>query len=182
MAKDDDPDAMANGRSIAERAADGDDGEPGEQAEIFPLGSIEGDAKTLKTLIRAGLPVTQTVAMGSAEVPISSGGLIDPDKEGMLLVTYEAAGYQPVPVREGERHEGKRVKSWKIRTHLRPIHVERIDGEAGVIEANFASLLDVDDKAAAALLDRLGARVKAKLADGKHPSRVAAAAGAGAST
>lgn len=170
MAEDDDP--MGAGGSISERAANGEGAEPDEeQPELFPQGSIEGDAKTLKTLIKAGLPVEQTVAMGSAEVPISSGGLIDPEKEGMLLVTYEAAGYKPVPVREGERHEGKRVKGWKIRTYLRPIHVERVNGEAGAIEANFAALLDADEAEAGALLDRLSARTSSKLNGGRHPAR-----------
>lgn len=165
-------DAAANGAaSIAQRAAD-DEPEP----ELFPMGSVEGDAKTLKTLIRAGQSVKQTVSIGRAEVPLTGTGLLDPDKEGMLLVSYEVAGYEPVPEREGERHEGKRVVGWKLRTNLRAIHVERVNGEEGAIEANFAALLDADEERAGALLDRLGARTAAKLAGGKHPSRVAASA------
>lgn len=145
-------------------------GDDGFTEELFPLGSIEGDSKTLKNLVKPGQKVEQTVSLMSAEVPISGGGLLDPEREGLLLVTYEAAGYTQVPVREGDRTVGKTVKSWKYRTQLRPIYVERVEGNAGDIEANFVLLSDADEAEAGALLDRLQARLREKLAAGKYPA------------
>lgn len=159
--------------SIEARAASGEHEEGDEpQGEMFPLGSIEGDAKTLKTLVKPGQKTEQTVSLMSAEVPISGGGLLDPEREGMLLVTYEPAGYTEVPVREGDRASGKRVKGWKFRTQLRPIYVERVEGEAGVLEANFAALAEGDARAAGALLDRMRARLTDAL-DGATPEATA---------
>jgi hypothetical protein len=74
------------------------DGEP--QAELFPAGSIEGDGYSLRSVGKAGEPVTEiTVAMTGGEVPMPKGsGLLDPHKEGMLLVTYECTdGGRPDP-------------------------------------------------------------------------------------
>jgi hypothetical protein len=86
-------------RSIEGRAANG---EGDDAPELFPLGSLEGDGVTLKTIVKPSEKVETTVAMMSAEVP-SSGGLLDPRREGMLLVTYELAQAPLVPKREGGR-------------------------------------------------------------------------------
>lgn len=158
MAADDDP--LGVGGSISARAANGEGTEDdGGEPELFPMGSLEGDAKTLKSLIRSGQAVKSTVSMTGAEVPVRSGGLLDPEKEGMLLVTFEVAHYTPVPVREGDRETGKRLTEWKIRQTVRPIHIERVDGEDGIIEANFAMLAEANPTAAGALLDRMRARL-----------------------
>lgn len=143
--------------SIEGRAANGENGGGEFEPELFPTGSIDGDAKTIKTLIRAGMPVKTTASLMSAEVP-TRGGLLDPERNGHLLVAFEVAKYEPIVEREGEPG-AKKVVGWKIRQHLRPVYVETIDGGAGEIEASFAALLDGDPKGAAALVDRLQGRV-----------------------
>jgi hypothetical protein len=143
------------GESISERAANGGD----EQDELFPLGSIEGGTKTLKTLIPAGSEVRSTVSMKSAEVP-ASGGIFDPGFEGKLLVTVVLGKVETVPLRE----EG-RVVRWKVRQVVEAVHVERVQaGGAGAIEASFGDLLAEDAKAAGKLLDKLKARAGNALA------------------
>jgi hypothetical protein len=146
-------------RSIEGRAANG---EGDDAPELFPLGSLEGDGVTLKTIVKPSEKVETTVAMMSAEVP-SSGGLLDPRREGMLLVTYELAQAPLVPKREGDRARGKQIVGWKIRQQVRPIFVEQVSGEAGALEANFAALLAEDPAKAGALLDRMRERAEAAL-------------------
>lgn len=171
MSDHDDEDFTENGkRTMAEMAAEDEDG----QMEAFPLGAVDGDGVALKSLIKAGHSVSTTVSLMTAEVPAPKGSLLNPDKEGMLLVTYEVAGYEPVPQREGDRHSGKNIRGWKIRQKLRPIYVERVEGNGAEIQANFALLQDADETAAGALLDTLKEMYAAKLAGGKHPSRVPA--------
>lgn len=133
-------------------------------AELFPLGSLEGDETTLGGLVQPGQPVEVTVSMGTAEVPSPRGGLLSPHKEHLLLVTCEHAGYTEVPKREGDRVNGKTVVGWKTRQSLRPIYVERVAGEAGTIEAAFVDLLKADEQQAAALLDRMRERADRALA------------------
>jgi hypothetical protein len=111
-----------NVRSIADRANGGEEGD-GEQEELFPLGTLEGDKKTLAQIIRKGLPVETTVSLMSAEVPLR-GGLPDPDKLHRALITAEVAKLTPVPVRE----DGK-IVSWKVRVSLRPTYVEAVEGQ-----------------------------------------------------
>jgi hypothetical protein len=147
--------------SIEGRAANGEAEQ--EAPELFPAGSLKGDGKSLKTLIKPGQAVKSTVSMMSAEVPISGGGLLDPDREGMVLVTYELAKLEPVPEREGDRGDRK-IVGWKVRQVVRPVYVEPVSGEAGTIEAAFAALVDASAKDAGALLDRLHARMSDALA------------------
>lgn len=147
--------------SITGRAANGEGDEP--EIELFPQGSVQGDGKSLKSLIKPGHSVQPTVSLMSAEVPISTGGLLDPEREGMLLVTYELAKLEPVPVREGDRGDRK-IVGWKIRQQLRPVYIEPVQGEAGTIEAAFAALADASPKDAGALLDRLHTRMSDVLA------------------
>jgi hypothetical protein len=93
----------------------------GEQAE-FPLGTIEGDAKTVKNLIKSGLPITVEASLTSAKVPMT-GGLADPDKAGRVMVSHEAAKYLLIPQREGEPGS-KKIVGWTIRCQLRSTYVE----------------------------------------------------------
>lgn len=133
------------------------DAEPA--AELFPVGSIEGDGFSHKTMVKAGMSTEITVAMTGGEVPIPNGtGLLDPAKEGMLLVTYEVADAgRAIPQREGERGD-KRIVGYKFRQTVRPVYIERVKGEEGVIEGHFAALLEAEPSRAGALLDRLNAR------------------------
>jgi hypothetical protein len=132
-------------------------------AELFPMGTIEGDEATLQTMIQPGDKVTHSVSMnGTSKVPMS-GGMLDIRKEHTLLVTCEVAYPIPVPDREGDRLTGKRITAWDVKQKLVPIYVERVKGEEGVIEAQFADLLRADENRAAALLDRLKGRVESAL-------------------
>jgi hypothetical protein len=134
-----------------------------EAAELFPIGSLEGDEATLQAMIQAGDKVTYSVTMnGTSKVPMS-GGMLDIRKEHTLLVTCEVAFPVPVPDREGDRMTGKRIVGWDVKQKLVPIYVERVKGEEGVIEAQFADLLRADEGRAAALLDRLKGRVESAL-------------------
>ena len=150
------------GQTIREMAEA--DAQQQDAAEMFPAGSLEGDETTLATLIKPGQPNEVTVSMGTAEVPSPRGGLLNPDREHLLLVTTEHAGYTEVPKREGDRVTGKTVVGWKTRQNLRPIYVEQVKGEAGAIEAAFADLLMSDASAAGALLDRMQARAEKAMA------------------
>jgi hypothetical protein len=145
--------------SIGERAARGEHeaGEP-EQEQLFPMGTVEGDGRNLKTLIRPNAPIRSTVSMRKAEVP-SAGGLFDPDRERMLLVTVEPSKIEHVPIRDGGR-----VKEWKQRQTLRPVYIEGTTSYgAAQIEAMFTALLADDPRDAGKLLDKLRGRVEAEL-------------------
>jgi hypothetical protein len=146
----DDPMEGQNGRSIEERAGDGDG-----QMEAFPMGAVDGDAKvTLRTLIRGGEPVSFTVSMRSAEVPLR-GGLVDPRKTVRLLVTCEAFdGGLPVPQRE----DGK-VVSWKVRQSLRPTYVEPVGPTDGDLLVHYhRELLASSPSEAAVVAERIAAQ------------------------
>lgn len=125
-AEDDRPDNVTplpgnGGRSVADRAEDGD-GE--DQEEMFPLGSLEGDPKkTLKNLIRAGLPIEYTVSLRSAEVPLR-GGLPDPDAFHRLFVNSVVEKVETVALREENK-----IVGWKVRAILRPIFVQQEDAQ-----------------------------------------------------
>jgi hypothetical protein len=141
--------------AAGDSSGEGREGDP--QTELFPDGSVEGDGYSLRSVGKAGEPVELiTVAMSGGEVPMPKGsGLLDPHKEGMLLVTYEPKdGGLPVPTREGDRGE-KKIVGWKVRQTVRPIYIERVKGEEGVIEGHFAALLEAEPGRAGALLDRL---------------------------
>jgi hypothetical protein len=143
--------------SVAERAKAGEHEEG--QDELFPMGSLDGDGKSLKTLIKAGSSVKATVKMRTAEVP-AKGGLLDPEGERTLVVTVRPGKVEAVPHHDGE---GK-VVDWTQRQSLDPVYVEAASSYgAGQIEAMFAALLADDPKAAGGLLDKLGGRVKAEL-------------------
>lgn len=137
------------------------DGPP--EDELFPLGTLPGDGVMLKTLIKPSHRVELTVSMMSAEIDAPKDqGLLDPDKEGLLLVTYEIANYHPTPIREGQPGD-KRLVGWKIRQAIRPIYHEPVRGEAGTVEAGFAALCTADPSAAAALHARMGKRLEKEL-------------------
>lgn len=159
-------DAETAARLAASAGDSGGDPDP-EPAELFPVGSIDGDGFTFKAIGNAKNPVTEiTVAMTGGEVPIPKGsGLLDPAKEGMLLVTYEVADAgRLIPQREGDRGE-KTIVGYKARQTVRPIFIERVKGEEGVIEGHFAALLEADQGRAGALLDRLNARAGRRLSE-----------------
>lgn len=117
-------------RTIADAAANGEAETPDDDQLEFPSGVVDAgsNTKTLKTLIRAGLPVELTVSLRSAEVPLR-GGIPDPDALTRLMVTAELAQVVPVPVREDVGGVRKTV-GWKVRAVLRPTFVEAVADEA----------------------------------------------------
>lgn len=123
------------GRTIADAAANGENGEPEDDQLEFPSGVVDAgsNTKTLKTLIRGGLPVELTVSLRSAEVPLR-GGIPDPDSLTRLLVTAELAQVVPVPVREDVGGVRKTV-GWKVRAVLRPTFVEAVADVADDVPA-----------------------------------------------
>ena len=110
------------GRSITERVEDIPE-EDYDEGTLFPKGFFEGDEKSAKNIIDGRLPCEVTVSLLSAEVPSPRGGLLDPDKEGQVLVSYEVAGYPWKPKREGAPGD-KRLVGWKVRQQIRPTYVQ----------------------------------------------------------
>ena len=110
----------AGGTSVADRVQNGDDDTP----EMFPHGSLEGDPKvTYKNLVKAGARVTVTASLTSAEVPITGGGLFDPEREGLALVRYLPAQVALVPQHKDKNGQSK-VEEWTLRQTLRTLKVE----------------------------------------------------------
>lgn len=145
-------------REMAEREA-----AEHEQGEMWPMGTLEGELGSIRDLIKPSHRVEVTVSMSSAEVPSPQGGLIDPTKEGLALVTYELAKPELIPIRSGERGDRK-LEGWKVRQVVRPIYVEGVKGEEGVIQAKFEALLMAAPERAGALLDVLQAKAAKSLA------------------
>lgn len=127
------------GRAAAEAAAakakgdepdpDADSDEDGEgQAEMFPMGTLEGDPKvTLKNLIKPNHRVEYTASLMSAEVPVRHG-LMDPYADGQAVETHELAKIELVPIRETDSAGQKKIVGWKVRSKLRPVFVEPVAG------------------------------------------------------
>jgi hypothetical protein len=95
-----------------------------EEEDDGQLGFVVGDEPLkLSKLIKSGIPVESEVSLMSAAVP--TDGLLDPTKEGVLLVSYSPSKYECVPVRENGR-----VTRWKIRQQVRPTDVRTANEEA----------------------------------------------------
>lgn len=149
-----------SGPSVTERrGGEGDE----QQGDLFPMGILDGDQKTLATLFKKGLPTTVTVSMGTAEVPMRDG-LPDPDRLARLAVTCEVANYVPIPQRE-ERQGERKIVGLKVRANLRPVHVEQLRSGEDEVQGAYALLLSEDPNAAATLLDRLSAMTAEALAE-----------------
>jgi hypothetical protein len=141
------PDDRDDEGSISDRAANGE-----AQDEMFPLGSLEGDQKTLGNLIR-GKPTTTTVSLARAEVPLRDG-LLDPGKTGRVLVHYEPAKYEVVLEREDDGTGQRRLVGAKIRNHARPIYAEPYPADVGdAFDEAFDRLLASSPQAAGERLD-----------------------------
>lgn len=109
------------GESIAEAAE--------AEAPMVPESPpLEGD----KQLSLAGLgkvsktPVEALVSLMSASVPVR--GLLDPDKEGLLLVSFVPAGYNYKPTRDADRN----VDRWKLVQQVRPVYVTTPEAEVAL--------------------------------------------------
>lgn len=136
---------------MTDQTNDADADPPPTESELFPNGSLAGDAVTPQTLVKRGLPVEVTVSLSKAEVP-TTGGLLDPSKAGRVLVSYLPATVHEVPQREGDEDT---LVGWKLRQDLRATFVEDANDEAALIRKEFAALIQLDGTAAKALLAEL---------------------------
>jgi hypothetical protein len=150
-------------KSIREMAEEGT--EQAAVQEQFPMGRLDGDGVELATLIQPGHRVRVEVKMRatSKDIPMPNGGMLNPDKEHLILSTCEVEKIITVPAREGDRLTGKTIEGYALRQVLTPLYVERVQGEAGAIEASFVDLLKVKEHEALALLDRLKSRAEKAL-------------------
>lgn len=138
--------------SIAQRARDGEEPEPEE--ELFPLGTLDGDPKrTLKTLLRAGVPVEYTASLMSAEVPLQ-GGALDMENNGQALVTWEPAKVEIVPEREQDSGGTRKLVRAKVRHKLRPTFVQ--PAGAMFTEEQVVEMLEAAEVPAAKIAKLLG--------------------------
>lgn len=117
MAPPDDPLATDQpAQTIEERAAS--NGQPEGEDPQEQLFALDGDKQlTLAGLGPRNMEIQSEVSIMSASVPCR--GLIDPQKSGVLMVTYEPAAYRYVPKREGGR-----IVRWTLRQYVRPTYVE----------------------------------------------------------
>lgn len=134
-----------NGQSIEDLVDDDAD-----QPELFPMGTLEGEGITPQRLIKKGLPVEVTVSIGKAEVPMPSGGLMDPNKSGRALVSYVFGKNEDIP-----QFEDGNIVGWKIRQNLRATYVQNANDEAELIRREFEALMALDGEAAGRVLDEL---------------------------
>jgi hypothetical protein len=103
----------------------------GEEAELFPMGTLKGDPKiTLKNLVKGGQSIEYQASVRSASVPLL-GGLVHPDEDGHATVAWETEKFELVPVRKGEPGN-RRIVSWKLRQIFRPTHIEAVAEEGEV--------------------------------------------------
>jgi hypothetical protein len=122
------------------------------QGEMFPDGALDGDGKSLRTLVKPGLVNETTCSIGKAEVPLR-GGLPDPDKQVRALVTAVFHKTEVIATRDPD---APKVTGWKTRVSLRSEFVETVPAtDEDLITQRFKAMLEVDPNAAARLLDDL---------------------------
>lgn len=110
-------------KGIAEAAASEEAGEES-QEELFPAGILDGDKKQLKDLLRKNLPVTTTISMSSASIPLRDG-LLDPEKAQWVLVKALVGNVNVVYKRE----DGEIVEA-EIRQSIKPVLTQQAAPEA----------------------------------------------------
>jgi hypothetical protein len=125
-AKDGQPNGNGNGKSVSDQAA--------EEAQIPEAPPLQGDGQlSIKGLSKRGVPIESRVSIDAASVPVE--GLMDPEKDGQLIVAYRPRGYDYVPVRDSANPT--KVIRWKVIQRLRPVHVQKISPE---LEAALAAV------------------------------------------
>lgn len=124
-AKDGQPNGNGNGKSVSEQA---------EEPQIPEAPPLAGDKQlSLKGLGQRGVPIESRVSIDAASVPVE--GLMDPEKDGQLIVAYRPRGYDYVPVRDTANPT--KVVRWKVIQRLRPVHIQKISPE---LEAALAAV------------------------------------------
>lgn len=128
------------GRPIDDQDPPADD----DQATMFPLGAVEGDAKVdWKKLVPAGKSVKLECNLSRAAVPLLNG-LYRFGETGEVLVAFEAGMVKNVPDLEEDPAGGERkLKGVTLRQDLRAIHVRSadqmfsLDQVLDILEAHF---------------------------------------------
>lgn len=139
--------------SIKDRAEAGEGTEPEEDAQLFPIGQVEGDGLSLAKFRKAGKDVHAHVKIKAVRAA-GGRGLADPEKVRTLLVTVQPGKAEEIPhMREGAIDHYENVQ------HYTPTYVEGVQrGDAGRLEASFLDLLHTDSKGAAKALDAMQRR------------------------
>lgn len=153
---------MAEGQSIREMAEAESLGEGQEQ--LFEGAKFEGDdGLSLEGLVSRGSKREVTVSFRSAEFDCpKDSGLLSPTRQGLALVTYRWIKPDMVPLWEQgkPRDQNPELEGWKVRQILEPIWIEKLDGEADIIKANFVELLSADPEEAGRLLEQMTAAMR----------------------
>lgn len=111
------------------RPIDDQDADAGEsETELFPLGSVAGDAKVdWKKLVPAGKAVKLECNISRAAVPLLNG-LYRFGQQMEVLVTCEAGFVKNVPMLEEDPAGGERkLTGVTLRQELRAVHVRSAD-------------------------------------------------------
>lgn len=134
-----------------------------DQGEMFPNGTLEGEGKTLKTLVKPGQAVETTVALSRAEVPLRNG-MPDPDRPVRALVTGVFQKATELAKREDSGNPMK-VTGWKLAVGMRVEYVEAVPADdGGLILQRFRAMLEVDPSGAGRLGDEIAKLLQEALA------------------
>lgn len=118
-----------SGTSLAERVENGTEGDDGgDEPELFPAGTLEGDPKvTHKTYIPAGSKTSTEVSMSRAAVPNPGGGLFRAGEEVQVLARVLPQSVKETPINVKQPDGTYKVKEWKISQELAVIFVQHAD-------------------------------------------------------
>ncbi len=119
------PESEEEKQTLAAQAAAA--AEADQTADADPQYTLElGDMPpTLAKLIPRGMAVEVKYQLTGKEIG-GTGGLVDPNKSGQLIVSYVPEDYKARPVRENGA-----VVRWKVIVVLRPTFVVPAESEAG---------------------------------------------------
>lgn len=120
--------AGGSSRQRADQAWE-DDVDPDEEQPTLPeMGQLFGDPKkTLKNLIKAGVPVEYKAKLSNAEVPNAGGGLFDVETPVYALIRILPGAPIPKPQRKGGGDS--KVTGWKVVQEMRVEHVMPVSAE-----------------------------------------------------
>jgi hypothetical protein len=117
-----------NGTSLAERVQNGSEDGDGDEPELFPAGTLEGDPKvTHKTYIPAASKTSTEVSMSRAAVPNPGGGLFRAGEEVQVLARVLPQSVKETPINVKQPDGSYKVKEWKITQELAVIFVQHAD-------------------------------------------------------
>jgi hypothetical protein len=145
---DETPSGKENGRSVSDRA------ENGEQAEMFPSGVVDGDKRTPGNVIKTGLKTELEAEMTAHRVDLRNG-LLDVDKLVRYAVTMRPGKITQVPHREKQPDGSDKTTSWTVVQKLKPVYMEALGMGEEAMTVAFRQLLAIDATRAGKCLDEL---------------------------